>query len=189
MNVSSVPWFNVDTKGQPSIETLKVPAGMESKSLRRLTLTSEQSCPVSKYISERWGKLSNAERQSGLGPNAIWFGNGHKSVDSTRPTWARQLDTRRGVDQPFSRPPPLPVVRNVQPPLPPQVVPREVAPLNVGHDVEIRRVSEMRSSDGHSFHSETPTMFPKGISDPDLPIPLPHRSHWVSVGPPKPGYF
>ena len=66
---------------------------------------SETSCAVSKYIAERWEKLSRTERQP-ISSGPIVFTKGHLSVDAARPTWARQHRIRRGVDIPFSKPPP-----------------------------------------------------------------------------------
>ncbi|KAG6335399.1 hypothetical protein ID866_3694 [Astraeus odoratus] len=191
MPVSSVPWFDFGTKAP--VATSGVPSTGKASKFSRFSSASNESCPITRYITERWGKLSGVERQSQSPSNPILFSRGHQSMDSRRPTWARQMDVRRGVDQPFVRPPPpFAVLRDAHPLQPPAVLTKEVAMSRQSHYVDICHTSEMKSSDGRStltLATETPTMFPKGIEDPDRPIPLPHLSQWVRADGGKAGYF
>ena len=185
MPVSSVPWFSCDSK---------VPAGLfppekDPNTFARISSASGESCAVTRYITERWGKLNGAERQSRSPSSPILFPRGHQSVDVTQPNWARQIEARRGVDVPFAKPPSLPALRKIQAiqPTPlPTALAKEVVTPRDSHYVEVCRAS----SDGRSsFTLHTPGLFPKGTSDPNLPIPLPHLSQWIRADATKVGYF
>ncbi|KIM55884.1 hypothetical protein SCLCIDRAFT_80752, partial [Scleroderma citrinum Foug A] len=181
MPVSSVPWFSDDSKVPAS--SSEVLPEKDPKTFSRFSSASGESCAVTRYIAERWGKLSGAERQSHSPSNPMLFPRGHQSADTTRPNWARQIEARRGVDVPFAKPPSMPAVRKVQAiqPTPlPTVLAKAVAMPRDSHYVEVCRESEMKLSDGRSSLTlQTPGLFPKGTADPDLPIPLPHLSQWI----------
>ncbi|KAL4068023.1 hypothetical protein J3A83DRAFT_3797622 [Scleroderma citrinum] len=190
--VSSVPWFSCDSKMLP--DSSMVPPEKDFKVSTRFSSASGESCAVTKYITERWGKLSGIERQSHSPSNPILFSRGHQSVDTTRPNWARQVEAKRGIDAPFAKPPPpFPAVRKVQAVQPtpiPTVLAKEVTTPRDSHYVEVCRESEIKSSGGHSpLTLQTPMMFPKGTANPDLPIPLPHLSQWIRADAAKVGYF
>ncbi|KAH0827080.1 hypothetical protein J3R83DRAFT_4766 [Lanmaoa asiatica] len=141
--------------------------------------SSEASCAISKYIAERWEKLSRTERQP-VSSGPILFTRGRQSVDSTRPAWARLQVTRRGIDNPFARP--LPKRR--EPPVllapPPRTHSRQVVTLRDSRFMEISERPEMTKTRSYStLTPQTPTVFPRRISNPDLPIPRPSRSEWI----------
>lgn len=175
--IPHVPWFHPDAEApvaKPAILHLPTHHKHEhSKSSFSSTNGSEASCAVSKYIAERWEKLSRTERQPVSSSGPILFTKGRQSADSTRPTWARQHRIRRGVDDPFAKPLPKPVV--LAPP--PRAHSRQVVAPRDSHCMEL---SEQR--DTRSYSTVTPrisSVFPQQLVDPDLPIPCPKRSEWV----------
>ncbi|KAF8844580.1 hypothetical protein BDN67DRAFT_725131 [Paxillus ammoniavirescens] len=168
--VSAVPWFG------PVAAPPQLTAQKHSKALSASSSASEESCPITAYIAERWQKLSGIERQS-VPSGPILFLKGRQSFDSTRPAWARQEKARRGIDNPFSRvPPTIPL------PPPPRAQPKKVVVPRDSHYVEVCRQSEMNKNNSSSNSISTPqtaTAFPNKISNPDLPIPLPRLSEWI----------
>ena len=128
---------------------------------------SETSCAVSKYIAERWEKLSRTERQP-VSSGPIVFTKGHLSVDAARPTWARQHRIRRGVDIPFSKPPP----KRGGPPVflapPPRIHPRQVVTSWDSYSLEISEQPET-----------TKTVFDAGFRRSPTQTLLSNLSEWV----------
>lgn len=183
MPISSVPWFNVDAKvPSPSAKVFA-----KEKAFSRYSNASAESCAITKYITERWGRLTHIESQSESPSKVALSSKGHESIDNARPVWARQKDGRRGVDQPFAKPPLLPALRGVLPPPPPTILAKEAV---VPRDTRYVGRSEMKSSNDHStLTSHAQTLFPKGTANPDLPIPRPHLSHWIPADATKAGYF
>ncbi|KIJ68980.1 hypothetical protein HYDPIDRAFT_172486 [Hydnomerulius pinastri MD-312] len=177
--VSAVPWFAPDAVAPAPVVIPYLSARKHSKAFSSASSGSEESCAVTKYITERWEKLSGAERQSEpSGP--IIFSGGRQSVDSTRPTWARQLEARRGIDSPFARPPQVRGGQRAVPSPPPKALAKEVTAPRDSHYVEVYRQSEInRNASCSTLTPQTPTVFPKRIADPDLPIPLPRLSEWI----------
>ena len=140
---------------------------------------SETSCAVSKYIAEQWEKLSRTERQP-VASGPILFTKGRQSVDATRPDWARQYRVRRGVDTPFVKP--LPNLK--EPPVvlvpPPRTHSSQALTSWVSHySVDVSDQLETASSP--TLASRTPSVFPRKTANPDLPIPCPRLSQWVSA--------
>ncbi|KAI6045389.1 hypothetical protein EDC04DRAFT_55519 [Pisolithus marmoratus] len=187
MRVSSVPWFNVHaTVPSPTAEA-HIFAKEPTKAFSRLSNASAESCAVTKYITERWGRLTHIESQSESASKLALSSQGNESIDSTRPAWARQKDRRRGIDQPFAKPPPLPALRGILPPPPPTILAKEgVLP----RDTRYVGRSEMKPRHNHStLTSHSQTLFPKGTTNPDLPIARPHLSQWKRADATKAGYF
>ncbi|KIJ16822.1 hypothetical protein PAXINDRAFT_131754 [Paxillus involutus ATCC 200175] len=165
--VSAVPWFC------PVAAPSQLTARKHSKAFSSSSFTSEESCPITAYIAERWEKLSGIERQS-VPSGPILFFKGRQSVDSTRPAWARQERARRGIDDPFSR------VSPTIPLPPPRAQPKEGVVSRDSRYVEVCRQSEMTKNNSSSDSTpRTATVFPNKISNPDLPIPLPRLSEWI----------
>jgi len=159
--VSAVPWFGSGA----------APSAARTRSKAFLS-PGEESCAVTKYIAERWEKLSGIEHQSS-GP--ILFSIGRQStIDSARPAWARRQKTRRGLDNPFTKPSPLCEEQPAAPPPPPRTHLKETVAPRDSHYVEVCRQSDSSSA----LTLQTPTVFPK-TTDPDLPIPLPRLSEWI----------
>ncbi|KAH7889288.1 hypothetical protein F5I97DRAFT_1843070 [Phlebopus sp. FC_14] len=175
-SVSSTPWFS----GAATTRLPQARSRVPSKAFSTTTTSSEESCAVTKYIAERWEKLSGMERQAEPS-NPILFSRGRQSVDSSRPTWARQTQARRGIDQPFGLPTTVHGGQQTNPSPPPKVLAKDMAESDP-HYVEVRRKSEMNKNDSGSrsiLTPRTPTAFPNRIADPDLPIPLPCLSDWI----------
>ncbi|KAH7923514.1 hypothetical protein BV22DRAFT_1036217 [Leucogyrophana mollusca] len=179
-SVQAVPWF---TEGDLSLKSTASP----ETSIRTLSrkpsassIASQESCAVTRYIQERWEKLSGIESQA-IPSHPILFSRDRLSVDSRRPSWAQKVQTRRGVDQPFARRPAPPV--SMQPIVlssPPKARPREVSAPRDSNYAEICRESDAHARNSRStLPPQTPTAFPPRIADPDLPIPLPRLSEWI----------
>lgn len=157
--------------------TSRTPIQKRAKSVS--SSSSELDCAVSKYIAERWEKLSRTERQPvSYGP--ILPTKDCQSVDPARPAWARLQVTRRGIDDPFVKP----VPQRREPPVvlapPPRTRSRHVVTLRDSHSVEVREWRDTRTDS--SYLTPTPrtsTVFPQEIINPDLPIPRPSPSKWV----------
>ena len=173
-----VSWFSLDVEAPTPVVISHLPTHKHSptsSSSSSLSLANKRSCAVSKYIADRWEKLSRTERQpASSGP--VLFTPGRQSVDPTRPPWARQYRIRRGVDDPFSKP--LPKCK--EPPVmltpPPRTCSRQVVTSRFSHSVEAE-VSE-RSGSYSTLVSRT-SAFPQKLANPDLPIPHPSPSEWV----------
>ncbi|KAF9227530.1 hypothetical protein BS17DRAFT_389792 [Gyrodon lividus] len=177
--VSAVPWFGPVATAPAPVDISQLAARKHSKAFSSSSSASEESCAVTKYISEQWEKLSGIERQSEpTGP--ILFSRECRSVDSTRPAWARQQQARRGIDNPFPRPSPAREEKPTVPSPPPRAHAKEVAASRDSHYVEACRQSEMTTTNPCSaLTPQTLTIFPNKIVNPDLPIPLPRLSEWI----------
>lgn len=180
--VSVVPWFNLtDAALYPA--AVSFPPRPLSKALSTASAESDSSCNVSKFIAETWDKLSRVEGRVIEPSKPILFTRGSPSVSSTRPAWAKQLElqTRRGVDQPFSTRGVSPSDHSPKVPSPP---PRACAKQMPGpKDLESaqapRELQLARNSSSSTLTPQTPTIFPKKIADPDQPIPRPRLSQWI----------
>lgn len=172
MPVSSVPWFNIDAKVPSPTPEVFAKDSPTAKGFSRASNASMESCAVTKYITERWGRLTHIEGQPEY---------------PSKPAWARQEDRQRGVDQPFAKPPPLPALRGILPPPPPHILAKEaVVPRDAGY---VGR-PEMKSSDDHSTPiSKVRTLYPKGTPPPDHPIALPQLSQRIRPDGTKANYF
>ncbi|KAF8557245.1 hypothetical protein OG21DRAFT_341276 [Imleria badia] len=176
--VPHVPWFHPDAEAPASI-SLHLPTHKHAKTSSSSTYVREASCAVSRYIAERWEKLSRTERQP-VSSGPILFTKGHQSGDLTRPTWARQHRIRRGVDDPFAKPLPKRKEPEVLAP-PPRTHSKQVMTPRDSHSaVEVgNQPGIMRT---RSYSTVTPRIspvFPHRPVDPDLPIPRPKLSEWV----------
>jgi len=175
--VPHVPWFRPSAEAE---EEPAAPVGTPKLPTREKTLStwSGESCAVTKYIAERWDKLSRTERQS-MASGPILFTRGRQSDDATRPAWARLQSTRRGVDHPFAHPLPRckgPPPQVALPPLPPATHSSTVARPRESCFVE---GSERRETSSTRSDRMATNVFPKMIADPDSPIPRPNLSEWV----------
>ncbi|KAG1891250.1 hypothetical protein F4604DRAFT_401403 [Suillus subluteus] len=97
MPVTAVPWFNLADS---------LPVSFPSRPLSEIsssTAESGSSCKITKYIADTWERLYRVEGRAIEPSKPILFSRNCPSIDSTRPAWAKQLElqTRRGVDQPF----------------------------------------------------------------------------------------
>lgn len=178
MPVTAVPWFNLADS---------IPVSFPSRPLSEISAStwaeSGSSCKISKYIADAWERLSRVESRVIEPSKPILFSRNCPSIDSTRPAWAKQLalQTRRGVDQPFSAQRLSPSSYSPKAPLPPpKVRAREVSGPN---DFEYAGTfTDLQSDKNKSSSTLTPrslTIFPKRIADPDLPIPRPRLSEWI----------
>lgn len=156
MPVTAVPWFDL---------TDSIPVSFPSRPLSEISSSTwaekDDSCKISKYIADTWEKLHRVEGRVIEPSKPILFSRNRPSINSTQPAWAKQLElqTRRGVDQPFLTQRLSPSRSSPKVPLPPpKARAREVSGPN---------------------DFQTPTIFPKRIADPDLPIPRPRLSEWI----------
>ncbi|KAI6117672.1 hypothetical protein EDD16DRAFT_995317 [Pisolithus croceorrhizus] len=185
MPVSSVPWFNVDAKVPSPTTEVFAKDSPTTKAFSRASNASMESCAVTKYITERWGRLTHIEGQPEC-TSKLASSKGHQSTDNARPAWVRQNDRQRGVDQPFAKPPPLPALRGVLPP-PPRTIPAKEAA--VPRDARYVGRSEMKWGNDYSTLNSNAKTFPKGTAHPDHPIALPHLSQRIRADGTKAGYF
>lgn len=177
--VSAVPWFNITDSALYPATISFPPRPLSSTSIA--TAESDSSCDVSKFIAETWEKLSKVEGRVVEPSNPILRGS--SSISSARPVWAKQLQskTRRGVDQPFA-------TRSLSPS---GYSPKVPSPLPKAHARQMTGSNDLKSAQtcselqltGNLSRStltpQTPTVFPKKIADPDLPIPRPRLSEWI----------
>jgi len=174
--IPHVPWFRADIEAPVPVTTAHLAAQKPSQIPSSPT---SASCAVSKYLAERWEKLSHISRHP-TSSGRILFNGGRQSADPSRPTWARQYRIRRGVDDPFAKPlppPKEPPVTAVLPP-PPRTHSRQVAVSRDAYTVDVGKPRGTLSSS--PLASRTPSMFPQKITNPDLPIPRPNNtSEWV----------
>ncbi|KAG0705911.1 hypothetical protein DFH29DRAFT_234223 [Suillus ampliporus] len=174
--VAMVPWFNLT-------ESMAVP--FPSRPLSDISSSasaeSHSSCNISKYIAETWEKLSRVEGRVIEPSKPILFSRGCPSINSSRPAWAKQLQlqTRRGVDQPFLTQHLSPSSFSPKaPPPPPKARAREVP----GPKEYAETCTEPwmdRNTSGSTLTPRPSTIFPNRIADPDLPIPRPRLSEWI----------
>ncbi|KAI6103475.1 hypothetical protein F5141DRAFT_1065279 [Pisolithus sp. B1] len=183
--ISSVPWFNVDAKVPSPTTEVFAKDSPTTKAFSRVSNASMESCAVTKYITERWGRLTHVEGQPEC-TSKLAFSKGHQSTDNARPVWVQQRDRQRGVDQPFANPPPLPALRGVLPPPPPTILAKEAV---VPRDARYVGRSEMKWGDGYSTLNSNAKTLPKGTAHPDHPIALPHLSQRIRADGTKAGYF
>ncbi|KAN0076978.1 hypothetical protein V8E55_010833 [Tylopilus felleus] len=179
-SIPHVPWFNLGAEGPVPVTISLLPTRKHSKIPSSSSDLSRTSCAISKYIAERWEKLSRTERQpASSGP--VLFAKGHQSADPTRPIWAREHRIRRGVDHPFAKPLPKRGEPSVILTPPPRIHSRQVATPSDAHSVTVV-ASEQPQTKAH-FHSSqasrSSSVFPHTLANPDLPIPRPNRSEWV----------
>ncbi|KAG1768345.1 hypothetical protein EDD22DRAFT_872756 [Suillus occidentalis] len=156
MPVTAVPWFDL---------TDSIPVSFPSRPLSEILSSTwaenDGSCKISKYIADTWEKLHRGEGRVVEPSKPILFSRNRPSINSTQPAWAKQLElqTRRGVDQPFLTQRLSPSRSSPKAPLaPPKARAREVSGPN---------------------DFQTPNIFPQRIADPDLPIPRPRLSEWI----------
>jgi len=173
--VSLVPWFNLtDSALYPA--AVSFPPRTSSQTSSIISAESDDSCNVSKFIAESWEKLSRVEGRIVEPPKPT-------RGSSTGPAWAKQLqrEMRRGVDHPFS-------TRGLSPSGHPPKVPSPLLTARVrqmagSNDVKPPQTHmELQLTRNLSFSTltpQTPTVFPKKIADPDLPIPRPRLSEWL----------
>ncbi|KAG1756531.1 uncharacterized protein EDB91DRAFT_21565 [Suillus paluster] len=178
MPVTMVPWFNL---------TESMPVSFPSRPLSEVSSSAssqrDSSCNISKYIADTWEKLSRAEGRVVEPSKPILFSRGCPSINSTRPAWAKQLElqTRRGVDQPFLTQHPLPSSYSPKVPLPPpKARAREVSGPKDFNYAETRTELQLdKNTFGSPLTPQQPTIFPNRIANPDLPIPRPRLSEWI----------
>ncbi|KAG2367504.1 hypothetical protein BDR07DRAFT_1393457 [Suillus spraguei] len=169
MPVTAVPWFNL---------TDSIPVSLPSRPLSEISSSawteSGGSCKISKYIADTWERLYRVEGRVVEPSKPILFSRHCPSIDSTRPAWAKQLElqTRRGVDQPFLTQRLSPSSNSPKVPLPPpKARAREVSDFV---DLQLNK-----NTSCSTLTPRTPAIFPKRIADPDLPIPRPQLSEWI----------
>ncbi|KAF9246203.1 hypothetical protein BU15DRAFT_70315 [Melanogaster broomeanus] len=140
--VSAVPWFGTGAAAPGAVLISQPATRQNSKAFSSSSSDSEESCAVTKYIAERWEKLSGMERQSGhSGPMLFSKGRHATSPSEKRPTA------------------PLPPSRTH--------IKEVVAPRD-SHYVEVCRQSDMSST----LTLQTPTVFPKTTDpDLPIPLP------------------
>ncbi|KAH7914985.1 hypothetical protein BJ138DRAFT_1132965 [Hygrophoropsis aurantiaca] len=173
-SVAQVPWFT-ENNG-PRISIAKDSFHTLSRKASSSSTSSEESCAVTRYIQDRWEKLSGIESQT-IPSNPLLFSRDRLSVDSKRPNWAQQFQTRRGIDQPFAR---RPAQSPVAPALPPKSRPRVISTPRDSNYAEVCRESDVLSQySPEVLIPQTSTIFPPKQADPDLPIPLPRLSEWI----------
>lgn len=183
--VSAVPWFNLtDSTLYPT--AVSSPPRPLSESSSVAFDKSHNSCNVSKFIAETWERLSRVEKRIIEPSRPIMYSRSSPSFGSTRPAWAKQLqlDTRRGVTQPFSTRGVSPSGHSPQVPSPPpKARARNMPGLNYLKSAQALELQLVRNSSCSSSCSsltlQSPTIFPKKITDPNLPIPRPHLSEWM----------
>lgn len=170
--VTAVPWFNLADS---------MPVSFPSRPLSEISSStwaeSGSSCNISKYITDTWERLYRVEGRVIEPSKPILFSRNCPSIDSTRPAWAKQLElqTRRGVDQPFLTQRVSPSSSSPKVPLPPpKARAREVSGPN-----DFKYAKTLQPDKSQSYSTLTPTIFPKRIADPDLPIPRPRLSEWI----------
>lgn len=162
------------------------PTRWHKKSPSSSSSWSETSCALSKYIAERWEKLSRTERQS-VPSGPILFTKGRQSIDASRPAWARQHRIRRGIDHPFAKPVPSTCkVPHVVLAPPPRIRSRHLVPAGDSHFVEVSQQLEVTRTCSYILSPRTPTVFPRGTGNPDLPILRPGLSEWIRAQEPIP---
>ncbi|OJA14877.1 hypothetical protein AZE42_00805 [Rhizopogon vesiculosus] len=182
--ISAVPWFNL-TESALYPAAVSPPTRPLSTSSSFTSSESDSSCHVSKFITETWEKLSRVEGRVIDPSKPILFSPGSPSINSTRPAWAKQLqlDTRRGVDQPFSTRGISPSGYSPEVPTPPPKARAKQAPgpkdLKSAQIYELQLARNSSESACSTLTLQTPTIFPKKIADPDLPIPRPRLSEWI----------
>jgi hypothetical protein len=178
MPVTAVPWFDL---------TDSIPVSFPSRPLSEISSSTwgekDGSCKISKYIADTWEKLHRVEGRVIEPSKPILFSRNRPSINSTQPAWAKQLElqTRRGVDQPFLTQRLSPSRSSPKVPLPPpKARAREVSGPNdfqVCSDFHDLQLDKYKSCS--ILTPQTPTIFPKRIADPDLPIPRPRLSEWI----------
>lgn len=180
MPVTAVPWFNL---------TDSMPVSFPSRPLSEISSSTwaenGSSCKISKYIADTWERLYRVEGRIIEPSKPILFSRNCPSINSTQPAWAKQLElqTRRGVDQPFLTQRLSPSSSSPKAPLPP---PKARAREGLGpNDFKYAETSmdlpldKNKSCSTLTPQTQTPTIFPKRIADPDLPIPRPRLSEWI----------
>lgn len=179
--VSVVPWFNLtDSTLYPT--AVSSPPRPLSESSSVAPDKSHNSCNVSKLITETWEKLARVEQHIVEPSRPIMYSRGSPSFGSTGPAWAKQLqlDTRRGVTQPFSTRSISPSGYSPQVPSPPpKARARNMPGPNDLKSAQALELQLARNSSCSSLTLQSPTIFPKKIADPDLPIPRPRLSEWI----------
>jgi len=177
--VPHVPWFSLGADASAPVTISPLPTHKHSKTPSSSSSVSETSCAVSKYIAERWEKLSRTERQPvSSGPSLST--KGRQSADTARPTWARQYRIRRGVDSPFSKPLPERNEPLVLLAPPPRTHSRRVVTSWDSDSLEVsEQLETTKTGSCLTLASRTTSVFPQKIAHPDLPIPRPSLSEWV----------
>jgi hypothetical protein len=178
MPVTAVPWFNLADS---------IPVSFPSRPLSEISSSTwaeedGSSCKISKYIADTWERLHRAEGRVIEPSKPILFSRNRLSINSTQPAWAKQLElqTRRGVDQPFLTQRLLPSSSPKVPLPPPKARAREVSGPNDSKFVETFMDLQLdKNKSCSTLTPQTPTIFPKRIADPDLPIPRPRLSEWI----------
>ncbi|KAG1782730.1 hypothetical protein EV702DRAFT_398776 [Suillus placidus] len=177
MPVTAVPWFNLADS---------IPVSFPSRPLSEISSStwteSGSSCKISKYIANTWERFSRVEGRVIEPSKPILFSRNSPSINSTRPAWAKRLElqTRRGVDQPFLTQRLSPSSSPKVPPPPPKARAREVSGLNDFKYAETFMELQLdKNTSCSTLTPRTPTIFPKRIADPDLPIPRPRLSKWI----------
>ncbi|KAG2054813.1 hypothetical protein BDR06DRAFT_380999 [Suillus hirtellus] len=178
MPVNAVPWFNLADS---------IPVSLPSRPLSEISSStwaeSGSSCSISKYIVDTWERLHRVEGRVVEPSKPILFSRHCPSIDSTRPAWAKQLElqTRRGVDQPFLTQRLSPSSSSPKVPLPPpKACARQVSGSNDSkYSGTFADLQLGKNTSCSTLTPPTPTVFPKRIADPDLPIPRPRLSEWI----------
>lgn len=178
MPVTAVPWFDL---------TDSIPVSFPSRPLSEISSSTwaedDGSCKISKYIADTWGRLYKVEGRVIEPSKPILFSRNCPSINSTQPAWAKQLElqTRRGVDQPFLTQRLSPSRSSPKVPLPPpKARAREVSgPSDLQYAETFMDLQLDKNRSCSTLTPQTPTIFPKRIADPDLPIPRPRLSEWI----------
>lgn len=178
MPVTAVPWFNL---------TDSIPVSLPPRPLSEISSStwaeSDGSCKISKYIADTWERLYRVEGRVVEPSKPILFSRHRPSIDSSRPAWAKQLElqTRRGVDQPFLTQRLSPSSNSPKVPLPPpKARAKEVLGVNdLKYPETFVDLQPNKNISCSTLTPRTPAIFPKRIADPDLPIPRPQLSEWI----------
>ncbi|KAG2158363.1 uncharacterized protein EDB93DRAFT_663485 [Suillus bovinus] len=178
MPVTAVPWFNLADS---------IPISFPSRPLSDISLStwaeSGSSCKVTEYIADTWERFHRVDRRVVEPSKPILFSRNRSSIDPARPAWAKQfeLQTRRGVDQPFLTQRLSPSSSSPKVPLPPpKACTREMSGLSdFKYAGTFTNLELDKNTSCSTLTPRTPTIFPKRIADPDLPIPRPQLSEWI----------
>ena len=108
---------------------------------------------------------------------------GPSTPKSYRPTWAKSMKLRRGVDNPFTIPGAKPLNRllksclhggSAPPPPPEKATPFQLPPLNIPLPARLHPDYQTPKPRAPSY-----SQFPVDIDDPDKPIAFRHISEWI----------
>ena len=188
--VYNVPWFK---EREPEAPKHIVGRPLSTPALRDLLLRSSTSydIPVFHPVDEKplspprapWADVEKGDLEISTKVLAH-----EPSKESLRPSWAKSLRVRRGVDQPFAMPKAPPKARPITAilksywygnaaPIPPPKSSHLVLP-NFNHSFDSLEAAASHATRS-SYHQ-----FPESVANPDLPIESRRLSEWVRADAP-----